>query len=308
MATWQDKLARDEIVLIDGGMGTELERVGTEMNAMGWSGAAVIEAPDVVRRLHREYVEAGAEVIITNTFSMAPHMLRDMGYGDRIETAIADSVRLAREAIAEAGNPDVAIAGSISTMRAKNIERGTWPALPPAEAEKSLSTLARILKEEGCDLIALEMMEDLEVAPMATDVALATGLPVWLGISCKRAGDGTIESFDVPGVTLDQLYDALLPRGADVLNIMHSEIGVTGEALARAKPRWSGPMGAYPESGYFTMPHWNFVDVIAPADLVEQTRGWVAQGARIVGGCCGLGPTHIAALRDAMHELMAARH
>jgi len=308
MATWQDKLARDEIVLIDGGMGTELERVGAEMNAAGWSGAAVLEVPDVVRRVHREFVEAGAEVVITNTFSMAPHMLRAMGYGDRIEGAIADSVRLAREAIAESGARDVVVAGSISTMRAKSVSNGTWPALPADEAEKSLTTLARVLKEEGCDLLVLEMMEDLEVAPVATRIAVETGLPVWLGISCRRAADGrTIESFDVPGVTLDQLFDAMLPLGADVLNIMHSEIAITGEALDRARSRWTKPMGVYPESGFFTMPNWNFVDVIEPADLIEQTKGWVAKGARIVGGCCGLGPAHIAALRDAMPDLMAAR-
>ena len=88
MATWQEKLAADEIVLIDGGMGTELERVGAQMNANGWSGAALIEVPDVVRRVHREFVEAGAEVITVTTFSMAPHMLRGMGYGDRVEQAI----------------------------------------------------------------------------------------------------------------------------------------------------------------------------------------------------------------------------
>ncbi|MDA0220406.1 MAG: homocysteine S-methyltransferase family protein [Proteobacteria bacterium] len=308
MATWQEKLAADEIVLIDGGMGTELERVGAQMNANGWSGAAVIEVPDVVRRVHREFVEDGAEVITVNTFSMAPHMLAGMGYGDRVEQAIADSVRLAREACAEAGMPDLPLAGSVSTMRTKNVETGTWPALPPKEAQESLSTLVHILKEEGCSVMALEMMEDLEVAPVATGIAVASGLPTRLGISCRRAADGTtIESFDVPGVTLDQLYAALLPLGADVLNIMHSEIPVTGEALERARPLWNKPMGAYPESGYFTMPTWNFVDIVSPADLVEQARGWVARGARILGGCCGLGPDHIRALRDAMPQLMAAR-
>ena len=308
MATWQEKLAADEIVLIDGGMGTELERVGAEMNAQGWSGAAVIEVPDVVRRVHREFVEAGAEVITVNTFSMAPHMLRGMGYGDRVESAIADAVRLAREACAEAGRPDLPIAGSVSTMRTKNVETGTWPALPPEEAHESLTTLVHILKEEGCSIMALEMMEDLEVAPMATQIAVASGVPTWLGISCRRAADGTtIESFDVPGVTLDQLYAALLPLGADVLNIMHSEIPVTGDALERARPLWDKPMGAYPESGYFTMPNWNFVDVVSPQDLVAEAKGWVARGARILGGCCGLGPAHIATLRDAMPDLMAAR-
>jgi len=309
MTSWQDKLANDEIVLIDGGMGTELEKVGVAMNAASWSGAVVVEAPDVVRETHRRFVEAGAEVIITNTFSMAPHMLEAMGYGDRIDQAIADSVRLAREGCAEAGRPDIPIAGSVSTMRAKNVRTNSWPGLPPEEAEKSLTRLARVLKEEGCDLIALEMMEDLETAPMATEIAIATGLPVWLGISVKRAADGeAIEAFDIEGTRLDALFDALLPLGADVLNIMHSEIGVTGETLEKARERWSGPLGVYPESGYFTMPTWNFVDIISPEDLVAETKSWVAKGARIIGGCCGLGPEHIAALRDAMPELMAARN
>jgi len=308
MTSWQEKLAADEIVLIDGGMGTELERVGAQMDATSWSGSAVIEAPDVVRRVHREFVEAGAEVITVNTFSMAPHMLVGMGYGDRIEKGIADAVRLAREACVEAGKPDLPLAGSVSTMMSKDVEAGTRRPLSPDQARESLSILVHILKEEGCSLFALEMMEDLEIAPVATQVAVASGLPVWLGISCRRAADGvTIESFDVPGITLDQLYAALLPLGADVLNIMHSEIPVTGEALDRARPLWDKPMGAYPESGYFTMPHWNFVDIIPPAELVEAARGWVGKGARILGGCCGLGPSHIAALRDAMPELMAAR-
>lgn len=308
MASWQEKLAADEIVLIDGGMGTELERVGAQMNASSWSGAAVIEAPDVVRRVHREFVEAGAEVITVNTFSMAPHMLVGMGYGDRIVEGITDSVRLAREACAEAGKPDLPLAGSVSTMTSKIVETGQRQELTPRQARESLSTLVHILKEEGCSLLALEMMEDLEIAPVATEVAVASSLPTWLGISCRRAADGeTIESFDVPGVTLDQLYETLLPLGADVLNIMHSEIPVTGEALERARPLWNKPMGAYPESGYFTMPHWNFVDIVSPEDLVEEARGWVGKGARILGGCCGLGPRHIAALRDAMPDLMAAR-
>ena len=87
--------------------------------------------------------------------------------------------------------PALPLACSVSTMRTKNVETGTWPALPPKEAQESLSTLVHILKEEGCSVMALEMMEDLEVAPMATGIAVASGLPTWLGISCRRAADGT---------------------------------------------------------------------------------------------------------------------
>ena len=57
-------------------------------------------------------------------------------------------------------------------------------------------------------------------------------------------------------------------------------------------------MSAYPDSGFFRMPEWQFTDIIAPADLVGEARHWIAKGARVLGGCCGLGIDHIAALAD----------
>jgi S-methylmethionine-dependent homocysteine/selenocysteine methylase len=63
------------------------------------------------------------------------------------------------------------------------------------------------------------------------------------------------------------------------------------------RQRWSGPIGVYPESGYFAQPNWNFVDVISPDDLAREARAWLDAGARLVGGCCGTGSEHIRALR-----------
>jgi S-methylmethionine-dependent homocysteine/selenocysteine methylase len=105
-----------------------------------------------------------------------------------------------------------------------------------------------------------------------------------------------------------QILDALIPMGPSVVNIMHSEIGAIPEAIELVRQRWSGPIGVYPESGYFTKPHWNFVDVIPPAELVTEALGWIAQGVRLLGGCCGTNPDHIKALQAAMPELQAARN
>jgi S-methylmethionine-dependent homocysteine/selenocysteine methylase len=88
---------------------------------------------------------------------------------------------------------------------------------------------------------------------------------------------------------------------------MHSEIGAIPQAIELVRQRWSGPIGVYPESGYFTKPNWNFVDVIPPADLATEAGGWVAAGVRLLGGCCGTSPDHIEALQAAMPELEAAR-
>ena len=70
--------------------------------------------------------------------------------------------------------------------------------------------------------------------------------------------------------------------------------------LHMVRKYWSGPLAVYPESGYFTMPNWQFVDIIAPDDLVAEVRIWRDQGVQIIGGCCGIGPQHIEALHAAL--------
>jgi len=87
-----------------------------------------------------------------------------------------------------------------------------------------------------------------------------------------------------------------------VMNIMHTPVPDVEKALEIVKRYWDGPVGVYPESGYFTMPNWQFVDVIEPNELGKSAQAWIDNGVRMVGGCCGLGPEHIAALRQALHK------
>lgn len=307
MATWRDKLAAGEILVIDGAMGTELERRGVPMHAETWAGAALLEHPDKVREAHADYIRAGAEVIITNTFGASPHMLNAMGHGADAERIIAGAVDRAKEARDMVGR-DVAIAGSISTMSAGSDTADPGDRHSPEEIADSMARMADALAEAGCDMIALEMMQDLSRAPVAMAAARRTGLPVWLGLTCawNERRDGLV-AFDFPDITFRSILDALLPMEPDVVSVMHTDVDATTAALEMVKTGYSGPLGAYPESGYFVMPHWNFVDVIAPDELVARSRGWVGQGVTILGGCCGLGPEHIRALDAARDELAAAR-
>lgn len=302
--SWQQRLDADEIVLIDGAMGTELQRRGVPMNKIAWSGAAVLTHPDVVRATHEDYIRAGATVVIANTFGSTRQMLEPAGYGDQVEAVNYGAVELARQARDNVAEHAVAVAGSISTQ-----PPGFDPAafLSPEKELEAYREAASCLANAGADLIALEMMGDTAHAARALQAALETKLPVWLGISCKKTADGRIVSFDYPDVGLAEVLDALIPRGPAVINVMHSAIGAIPEAIEIVRQRWSGPVGVYPESGYFTSPTWNFVDVISPADLVTEALGWVAAGARLLGGCCGTSPDHVRALRAAMPELEAAR-
>ena len=307
MTRWQDKVANRDILIIDGAMGTELERRGVPMHAETWAGAALIEHPGKVRQAHLDYIKAGAELIITNTFGASPHMLNAMGHGADAEEIIRGAVRLAQEAREESGR-DVAIAGSISTMSAGSDTADPGDRHTVAEIRDSMFRMADALAEGGCDMIALEMMQDLTRAPIAMEAAKQTGLPVWLGLTCIwNDGRDTLVAFDFHDTTFQSILDRLLPMGPDVVSVMHTDVDATTVALEMVKKGFDGPLGAYPESGYFEMPHWNFVDVISPDELVTRAKGWIGQGVSILGGCCGLGPEHIAALDRARPELQASR-
>jgi S-methylmethionine-dependent homocysteine/selenocysteine methylase len=301
---WQELLEQDRIVLIDGGTGTELERRGVVGDEATWSGRGMYTHDHLVREIHEDYIRAGAQVIATNTFGTTRQMLEGAGLGDEITNINRRAVEVAIEARDNVAEQPVAIAGSISAMPA-HFDRSNYG---DRDAELEVyRELVDILVTAGVDLIACEMMEELDHSPLAIQAAMETGLPVWLGISCRlHPESGAVVSYDHPKVGLEQLLDAFLPTSPEVVNLMHSEIDAIPEAMSIVQQTWTGPIGVYPESGYFTKPSWNFVDIISPDDLVNEARGWVAAGARILGGCCGTNPDHIRALRDALPDLEAS--
>ena len=95
---------------------------------------------------------------------------------------------------------------------------------------------------------------------------------------------------------LDAIAPVLVRTKPAVISVMHTSPNDTDEALEIVRRYWDGPLGTYPECGYFKMPDWQFVDIISPDDLVTKSKAWKAQGVAIFGGCCGIGPDHIAAL------------
>jgi homocysteine S-methyltransferase len=229
-------------------------------------------------------------------------MLEPAGYGDQVEAIHRDAVKLAMQARTNVGNESVAIAGSISTEPPR-FDRDAF--FSPGKELEAYREAAGLLADAGADLIALEMINEIEHASRAMQAALETNLPVWLGVGCKKRADGSIVSFDQPDLEFATMLDALIPMGPTVINVMHSEIRAVPEAIKLVRKRWSGPIGVYPESGHFTQPHWNFEDIIPPEDLVAEALDWVAAGARLLGGCCGTNPEHIKALKAGLPHLKA---
>jgi homocysteine S-methyltransferase len=155
---------------------------------------------------------------------------------------------------------------------------------------------AQSMADAGVDLIMMEMMRDADYSLWATEAAVATGLPVWAGIATEPRDDGKLTGFARPDWLLEDIVRALAATGADVISIMHTLPNHVGSALEVVRKAWKGPLGAYPESGFFKMPDWQFVDIIEPSALVTYARDWQKAGATIFGGCCGTNPQHIKAL------------
>ena len=289
-----------QIVIIDGGTGTELEKRGVEMDPNAWCGRANLDGFDTLVDVHSDYISAGAQIITTNTYASSRLMLSPSGLGDRTKEINQRAFEACATARDKVKRPDVAIAGSVS--HAVPMIPGTSTSdrsQMPSETEmfEAFQEVATIHKESGCDLMMLEMMFDPIRVRLATEAALSTGLPVWTGLSAKRGADGKVYAFTQDeDQDWEELVKLAVSYDVEAAGIMHTPANVTTEALPALKKHFKGPLTAYPDSGYFKAPNWQFHDIIPPNELAEFAKLWAESGVQVFGGCCGLSPEHIQAL------------
>lgn len=289
-----------EVVIIDGGTGTELERRGAPMNSAAWSAQATLTHPGILRSIHEDYIRAGARVVIANTFPASRHVLREAGLEDNFEEINRRAVQIAREAADQAGTA-VAVAGSISTTTFSGTGALDYRRLPDeSRAVDYYLRHASILAEAGADLIVLEMMRDVAQTACALQAVQKTGLPVWVGFSCQPGESGEMLLLGKSG-TLSGAVRDISDLGPAAMGVMHTQMEDTPEAVRITAASWDGPVFAYPHRGVFEMPHWRFTDTVTPEEFAEAAVHWVRAGACVVGGCCGIGPEHIQKLSDSLH-------
>jgi len=177
------RLADGELVIIDGGMGSQLQAEGVPMDDVAWSARANLEQPDVVRRVHEAYIGAGAEVIIANTFAASRAALEPAGLGSRVAEANRGAVAAALRAREAAATGPVAVAGSMSSFCPVAMEPGALgsPLGGPASEDPRFPDLADfreqagLLADAGADLIALEMIGARGYGRAAWQAAAETG-------------------------------------------------------------------------------------------------------------------------------------
>jgi len=286
----RERLDAGPPLLLDGAVGTELERGGHEVGLPPWAARALVEAPDAVREVHAAYARAGAELLTADTFRTQRHQVARAGLDATARELCARAVELAREGARAAGRGDLPIAGSVPPL-----EDCYSPELVPDD-----DTLLRghrdhvaNLAAAGVDLLLVETQIHPREIEAATTAAAESRLP-WLLSVLPRGG--RLLSGDPLGPVLDRA----LERGAEALLVNCVPSSVAAAELAPLRARTTR-FGVYPNLG---APEALLSQVRSedpdPEVFVRRAREWVALGARLVGGCCGTGPAHVAALRRAL--------
>ncbi len=280
----QDRLAVGPL-LADGAMGTMLYARGVPFDHC--FEAQNVNRPDLVRSVHVAYLEAGAELLETNTFGANRFKLAVHGLAEELGAINAAGVRLAREAIEVSGRR-AWVAGSIGPLGRQMAPIG---ALAEAEAEAAFAEQAQTLAE--ADAIILETFSDLnEIAAAVRAVQRVADRPIIAQMTFAQDGRTLL------GYTPEEIVGRLESLGVAVIGA-NCSVGPQGivEVIDRMAAAGHTPLSAMPNAGLPAYVGGRFVYVSSPAYMAERAVAMIEAGASIVGGCCGTTPEHIAAMR-----------
>ena len=282
-------------VVLDGGMSNALEDRGHDLSDALWSARLLKDAPDEIAAVHRSYYEAGAQVATTASYQASVVGFERAGIPRaEAEKLIADSVRIAkqvRDELAADGRERwvAASVGPYGAMLADGSEyRGRYGVSAAALREFHRPRL-ELLIEAGPDLLAVETIPDLDEAEVLVEVLEELGFPAWLTYSIDgtktRAGQPLEDAFNAAARST-----AVVAVGVNCCAPQDVQTAVEVAAAVTGKP-----VVAYPNSGE----EWDAGGrrwTGGASDSTSLAQGWTAAGAKLVGGCCRVGPADIQAL------------
>ena len=292
---FRDRLRRQSPILFDGAMGTMLYERGVFLNRCFEE--ICLSEPRLVLQIHRDYLDAGADVLTTNSWGAGIPKLRGAGLADRFEQINAQAVALARRAIEEAGRvASVHVAGSIGPLGVRIEPLGTFSA---AEAETLFARQAAVLAGAGADLIILETFVDVrELEAAVRGARRACGLPLIASLTINAEGTSLFGT--EPEVFTAQI-DELAP---DVIGLNCTEgpkvMLDTAERMIKVAKR---PLCIQPNAGVPVNVEGRNIYQTTPAYMAKYAKRLIQSGVRIVGGCCGTTPAHIREIRDEIRAL-----
>lgn len=287
-----ERLQNEKVLVLDGATGTNLQRRGLPGGTP--SDIWVLDNPDAVMQLHHDFVEAGSDIILTNTFGSTRLHLEHAGLADRFERSNRTAVELARRAVEGTAT---LVGGSMGPL-GEMLE--PYGMLRDTDAEAAYAEQACILSDAGVDMLVIETQYDLNEARAAIRGARSvTDLPLVCSFSYDR-GTRTMM-----GVKPSQMAGEFAPLGVTALGInCGRSLEDNFKALEELRQATDLPIWFKPNAG---LPHndaaGNLKYDVTPEIMAAQVSQWIAAGARLVGGCCGTSPDHLRAIAQAARAI-----
>jgi S-methylmethionine-dependent homocysteine/selenocysteine methylase len=289
--------------ILDGGMGGELIRREATPRDELWSAQALIDAPDTVLAVHRDYIAAGAEIIITNSYATIPSYLGKLNLEGRFEELTRLAGQIARRAADEAEHP-IRVAGSLPPLN-----ESYRPDLSPSddEALPVYLAMARAL-DPYVDLFLCETMSCVRESVNAASAAKEVGgpdKPLYVSWTLSETPGTGLRS----GESIAYAVDAISRFQPSALLFNCTSPEAISAGLAELRTLTDLSIGAYPNR--LSIPEGWTLDNEVPTGIrveldvdayLNHAKRWIQGGASIIGGCCGIGPEYIDALRNALAE------
>lgn len=291
LKSFLSELVTGRILVLDGATGTNLQSRGLDKGQL--SESWVLEQPEKIVQLHRDFIQAGANVILTCTFNGNQYRLQHADMQQRADEINHQAVKLAQQATE---NTEAYVAGSLGPTGQMLSPLGT---LGPLDAERSYATQAQSLFEAGVDVLVVETQFDLAEASAAVrGVRSVSSLPLVVSFSYDRG------SRTMMGVKPGQAAEEMEKLGVDIIGInCGRSLEENLKALVELRAATTLPVWFKPNAGLprFEADGSTIYDV-TPQNMGENTRQWLEAGANLVGGCCGTSPAHLAAISAQVAE------
>lgn len=291
MNPFLEKLNAGQILVADGATGTNLQKMGLQAGIAPED--LVLDNPDMLLALAKGFVQAGSDIILTCTFGGTRLRMKESRYIDRVAEVNKRAVALARQAAGERSG--VMVAGSIGPTGQMLKPYG---ALTPEEARDAFAEQAGALVEGGVDLLVIETMFALEEALLAFEAARTAtpDLPIVVSFSYEKKGRTMM------GVTPAQVMKTFVEKGAAMVGAncgaSLEEMETVVREYAAAQPGF--PIWAKPNAGLPRIDeNKQTVYDLLPEEMGQAALRNIEAGARVLGGCCGTSPEHLAAIARA---------
>lgn len=287
MPDFLKRLQAKSPILMDGATGTELERRGADTSSPIWSALALLDSPALLKQIHLDYLEAGAEMLIANTFRTQRRTLDKLGMGDQAAQLTARAVSIAQSAVRKSGK-QAFVAGSMAPLE----DSYTPYDQPYAQFLAEHSEIANNLASAGVDLLMIETMNTVKEAQAAAEAAQATGLPFGVSFVCDKQGNL------ISGEPLSTAVDAVSPFGPSFLSINCTPTPSLHIALEALRAVTDLPIAVYGNADHTDdFEHWGESEATHPEGYAQHAAQWLTSDVQLIGGCCGTTPEHIAAIR-----------